>query len=82
MLHLPVSIPVRVLGVLELRLWFGLGLRVRVSIPVRVLGVLEPRIGDEDEMELIVSIPVRVLGVLEPDRNVIPCPACKGFQSL
>ena len=62
---IPVSIPVRVLGFLELFAILGLSRLVRVSIPVRVLGFLEPAKSEAQDADLRVSIPVRVLGFLE-----------------
>ena len=76
-----VSIPVRVLGVLERNSdKFAHG-SFAVSIPVRVLGVLERASFSARATPAGVSIPVRVLGVLEP-MAVIPIPAILQFQSL
>ena len=61
-----VSIPVRVLGVLEHACRSAVGWSFLVSIPVRVLGVLEPAASCRAVGSgILVSIPVRVLGVLE-----------------
>ena len=87
-----VSIPVRVLGVLEPDLILMLYRdEYYVSIPVRVLGVLELGLLFSFKVNGDVSIPVRVLGVLEPFRlnlsgtflgSFNPCKGFGGFGTI